>query len=59
MKPRLPALMTGTLIAVAALAACRREVPPPPTPVPDNPPAPKVQAVAVAWAAPLMARRLH
>lgn len=58
MKPRLPRLMTGTLIAVAALAACRREVPPPPTPVPDNPPAPKVQP-AVAWATPLLAQRLH
>lgn len=46
MKPRLARLMTGTLIAVAALSACRREVPPPPTPTPtpDRDPKPTVQA---------------
>ena len=42
--PRLARLMAGTLIAVAALAACRREVPPPPTPTPDRDPKPTVQA---------------
>jgi hypothetical protein len=50
MKPRLAQLRTGVLVAVAALAACRREVPPPPTPIPkpDQDPKPTVQARQMA-----------
>ena len=52
MKPRFAQLMTGVLIAVAALAACRKEVPPPPTPIPkpDKDPRPTVQARQLAHA---------
>ncbi|MEO6280357.1 hypothetical protein [Roseateles sp.] len=43
MKPRIAQLMTGALIAVGGLAACRKEVPPPPLPTPDKAPKPTVQ----------------
>jgi len=42
MKPRLAQLMTGALIAMAALTACRKEVPTP-LPSPDQSPKPTVQ----------------
>ena len=41
MRLRPAQLMTGALIAVAALSACRKEVP---TPAPDREPKPTVQA---------------
>jgi hypothetical protein len=47
MKPSFVQLTTALLIAVAALAACRKEVPPPiPTPdrTPDRTPKPTVDA---------------
>jgi hypothetical protein len=58
MKPRFAQLMTGVLIALAALAACRKEVPPPPTPIPkpDKDPQPTVQARQVASASPAVFR---
>ncbi|WP_457419901.1 hypothetical protein [Roseateles sp. P5_E7] len=55
MKPRLVQLMTGALVAMAALTACRKEVPTP-LPSPDQAPKPTVQtsyfassSTAVAW----------
>ena len=39
MKPRLMQVMTGLLVAVAALTACRKEVPAP-VPKPDEVPRP-------------------
>jgi hypothetical protein len=52
MKPRFVQLTTALVIAVAALAACRKEVPAP-IPAPDRTPTPKVEAtrVAVLWLA--------
>jgi hypothetical protein len=52
MKPRFVQLMAGALISVGALAACRKEVPPPPTPIPkpDTPPKPTVRTSALASA---------
>jgi hypothetical protein len=58
MKPRFAQLMTGVLIALAALAACRKEVPPPPIPKPDKEPQPTVQARQVAGAGPAVFRVL-
>jgi len=46
MKPRLMQVMTGLLVAVAALAACRKEVPTP-VPKPDEVPRP---TTTLAWA---------
>lgn len=46
MKPRFVQVMTGLMIAVAALSACRKEVPVP-VPKPDEVPRPTTQ---VAWA---------
>ena len=43
MKPRFAQLMTGALVAMAALTACRKEVPAP-LPSPDQAPKPTVQA---------------
>ena len=50
MKPqqRLAQLTTGVLIAVAALTACRKEVPPPPLPKPEEVPKPKVEMAQFA-----------
>jgi hypothetical protein len=48
MRPRLVQLVTGAVVALAALSACRREVPTVPVPVPDQTPKPKTQVVA--WA---------
>lgn len=42
MKPRLAQVMTTALVAATALAACRKEVPPPPLPTPDKAPRPTV-----------------
>ena len=58
MKPRLAPLMTGVLVAVGALAACRKEVPPPPTPIPtpDTPPKPTVHTGALARAGSVVLR---
>ena len=53
MTPRLLHLMTGAVIALAALTACRKEVPLPSRP--DEVPTPKVDAahyVAVTGVAP-------
>ncbi len=50
MRPRLLQLMTGLVVALAALTACRREVPTPPAPIPDKEPRPSVStAYAAAW----------
>jgi hypothetical protein len=45
MRPRFTTLMVGTLIAVATLVACRKEVPTPP-PAPSQDPKPTVRASA-------------
>ena len=45
MKPRFAQLMTGALVAMAALTACRKEVPAP-VPKPDEVPRPTTLA---AW----------
>lgn len=53
MKPRFVQLTAVLLIAVAALAACRKEVQPP-LPTPDRTPKPEVDAgtrAAVLWLA--------
>ena len=52
MNTRFMQLMVGALIAVGALVACRKEVPPPvpPIPKPDAPPKPTAQATALASA---------
>lgn len=52
MNTRFVQLMAGALIAVGALAACRKEVPPPapPIPKPDSPPKPTAHATALASA---------
>ncbi|MCE4555483.1 hypothetical protein [Pelomonas cellulosilytica] len=43
MKPQqLALLVSGALLALVVLSACRKEVPP--TPAPDNPPKPTVLA---------------
>ena len=42
MKPRLAQLMTGAVVAMAALTACRKEVPAP-LPSPDQAPKPTLQ----------------
>ena len=42
MKPRFAQLMTAALLAMAALTACRKEVPAP-LPAPDQVPKPTVQ----------------
>lgn len=49
MKPRFAQLTAGGLIAVAALTACRKEVPLP-LPAPDPLPKPTVQARYLASA---------
>lgn len=49
MKPRFAQLTAGGLIAVAALSACRKEVPAP-LPTPDPSPKPTVQASYLASA---------
>lgn len=48
MRPRLLQLVTGLVVVLAALSACRREVPTVPVPVPDQAPKPTTQLVA--WA---------
>jgi len=52
MRPRFVQLMAALLVTVAALAACRKEVPAP-LPAPDRTPTPKVDATraAVLWLA--------
>jgi hypothetical protein len=52
MKPRFAQVMTGALLAAAALAACRKEVPPPPLPTPDKEPRPTVHVGYHAAAGP-------
>lgn len=57
MPPRLLQLVTGALIAVSALVACRREVPPPP--VPDEMPKPKVDSAHYVALTASALRRQH
>ena len=49
MRPRFTTLMGGLLVTVAALAACRKEVPTPP-PAPSQDPKPTVTTRATAYA---------
>lgn len=58
MKPRYPQLMTGALIAIAALAACRKEVPAP-LPTPERDPKPTVNVSYLAFAGHGAMRTLH
>lgn len=54
-KQRLVQVMSAALVALAALSACRREVPQPPTPVPERTPKPTVVLTQFAAADLLLA----